>query len=61
MTVPLSMLALISNQIAKIDLEFIVKHQLSTAELAQPLKVILTITDGTVFINHLFELTVTMR
>jgi uncharacterized protein YpiB (UPF0302 family) len=61
MAVPQAVLSLVSNQRTAIELEFHVRHAMSPDEALEPLKVILTVTDGTAFNNYLFELNVRIK
>lgn len=46
LTVPMEMVSMISNQVVTLDLEFVVKQQMTSEELGEPLKIVLTVTDG---------------
>lgn len=59
--VPVSGIPLIGNQRTVVELEFEVRQELTSEQQLQPLPIVLTVTDGNVFSNYLFELTVRVR
>jgi hypothetical protein len=54
-------LTLIANQRTAVELQFHVRLAISPEEALQPLRVILTVTDGSAFSNYLFELNVRLK
>jgi hypothetical protein len=57
----MNLVSLISNQIVNLDLEFLIQQSFESDKLGFPLKLILTVSDGTNLNNYLFELTVKYR
>lgn len=54
MSVPFTLIPLVTNQRAGVELEFNVRIAMSPEDALQPLRVVLTITDGFTFNNYLF-------
>ncbi len=54
-------LTLIGNQRTTVELQFHVRLAITPEEALQPLKTILTVTDGNSFSNILFELNVRLK
>lgn len=42
----MELVSLLGNQVVDLDLSFVVKQQMTGEELARPLNIILTVTDG---------------
>lgn len=57
----MEMVSLIASQTLSLELKFEVKMHLSGEELGQPLRVVLTVSDGAEIRNYLFELVVRMK
>lgn len=58
---PMEMVSLLANQTVTLELRFEVKMHLSSEELGQPLRVVLSVCDGADVRNYLFELVVRMK